>query len=318
VKRKITVLAGLTVFVAVTRADRGGIPFLPDVTVYEPGQKAIVAWEKGREALILSTDIHASRETDVLEIMPFPSEPAVAEAHHVAFVCVEYLVNRAIKKALAPTRQMIRGGQCDTRDGIEVISHQAIGAHDLSVIKVRNPNEVLDWITSLLAKRAPQARVPEALPNLLAAYYRDGYQYFAFDVIRVTPTTQSVEPLLYTFRSPCLYYPMRISSLYSRDTTITLTTMTRGPIAEERMHSGFQRMTFAVNDDRPFTALDEKRHFIIPIVSLRQKHLRRLSTEMAAVFPRGEAVLQMWRYKGTLNIRTDVAVQLAGEWKEGG
>lgn len=38
-------------------ADRGMIAAYPDISVYEPGQKAILAWNGEREAMILSTDV---------------------------------------------------------------------------------------------------------------------------------------------------------------------------------------------------------------------------------------------------------------------
>ncbi|MEM3666844.1 MAG: hypothetical protein QW222_07180 [Candidatus Bathyarchaeia archaeon] len=38
------------------------IPIQPQVSVYEPGQKAIIAWNGTEEILILSTDVTANGE----------------------------------------------------------------------------------------------------------------------------------------------------------------------------------------------------------------------------------------------------------------
>ena len=57
-------------------ADRGMIPISPNVSVYEPGQKAIIAWNKGKEILILSTeDVNERGETKGLEVVSLPSIP---------------------------------------------------------------------------------------------------------------------------------------------------------------------------------------------------------------------------------------------------
>ena len=50
-------------------ADRGMLP-ISDVSVYGPGQKAIIAWNGDEEILILSTDVRADSDSKVLEILP--------------------------------------------------------------------------------------------------------------------------------------------------------------------------------------------------------------------------------------------------------
>ncbi|MCJ7560066.1 hypothetical protein MUO79_05550, partial [Candidatus Bathyarchaeota archaeon] len=54
---QVAVLAFLLVYVSLplVHADRGGLPIIPGVSIYEPGQKAIVAWNGNEEILILST-----------------------------------------------------------------------------------------------------------------------------------------------------------------------------------------------------------------------------------------------------------------------
>lgn len=66
-------------------ADRGMIPVDPEVSVYEPGQKAILAWNGHEEVMILSTDVTSSKETLVVEILPLPSKPTVEAASFQSF-----------------------------------------------------------------------------------------------------------------------------------------------------------------------------------------------------------------------------------------
>ena len=59
----VCLLVGL-MFEGVVSADRGMIP-TSDVSVYGPGQKAIIAWNGEEEVLILSTDVYTSENSPV-------------------------------------------------------------------------------------------------------------------------------------------------------------------------------------------------------------------------------------------------------------
>ena len=58
-------------------ADRGSISLRPNIKLYEPNQRAIIAWNGRTEILLLSTDLRASAPTKVLEVLPLPAEPKV-------------------------------------------------------------------------------------------------------------------------------------------------------------------------------------------------------------------------------------------------
>ena len=59
--------------VPLARADGGMIPWPPQVSLREAGQKAIIAWNGTEEALILSTDVRSSESATVLQFVPLPS-----------------------------------------------------------------------------------------------------------------------------------------------------------------------------------------------------------------------------------------------------
>jgi hypothetical protein len=72
------IFLGISGLLSSALGDRGG--FSPRAErVVEAGQKAIVAWNGTHEILILSTDISSSNETEVVEIMPLPSNPVISE-----------------------------------------------------------------------------------------------------------------------------------------------------------------------------------------------------------------------------------------------
>src|SRR5512134_1393996 len=79
-------------------ADRGAIPFRPHVTIFEPTQRAMIAWNGEEEILILSTDLRASQRTKVLEVMPFPAEPCVTKGDVGVFKRAVKLINSKIRR----------------------------------------------------------------------------------------------------------------------------------------------------------------------------------------------------------------------------
>jgi len=68
--------------------DGGFIPF-HDLSVYEPGQKAIIAWDGETEIMVLSVDMYSEFETKVLHMVPFPDEPEVEMGNISIFEEVE-------------------------------------------------------------------------------------------------------------------------------------------------------------------------------------------------------------------------------------
>ncbi len=87
-------------------ADRGSISYKDaQIDIEEPGQKAILGWCRGEEVLILATELRASQPTEVLEIMPFPSAPAISRGTYDSF--------RALNRISEKNRKSLssRGGK---------------------------------------------------------------------------------------------------------------------------------------------------------------------------------------------------------------
>ncbi|MBN1607417.1 MAG: hypothetical protein JW940_12335, partial [Polyangiaceae bacterium] len=94
-KRWFVVLALVAVpaLCRTAEADRGSIPFKPHVQVFEPTQRAMLAWSGQEEILLLTTDLNASEPTKILEVMPFPSEPKVKKGDTETFRRATDLIN---------------------------------------------------------------------------------------------------------------------------------------------------------------------------------------------------------------------------------
>ncbi len=209
-------------------ADRGMIPIEPDVSVYEPGQKAIVAWNGEEEILILSTDVNAGGDTHVLEIMPVPSNPKVIEkASFESFIAIQNLIWERAPMALGRNYM----GE-DKTEGVEVTFHEKIGAHDITVVNASDASALTEWVEGFLEANGISQEV--SLQNFTPAiedYMARGFRFFVLDLIEMSPEQKSVEPILYRFETEFLYYPLKISSPIPGNTQITLFVLTNGKIS---------------------------------------------------------------------------------------
>jgi len=219
-------------------ADRGMIPIEPDVSVYEPGQKAIIAWNGQEEIMILSTDVSSSQETLVLEILPLPSNPTVEAASFQSFEEIQSQIwSESIWMGYYGSDNQARSGS------VEVIFHDEIGAHNITVVKASDTSELGSWMTSFLENSGVNDTVPlGSFESVIEDYMNRGFRYYVLDLITVSPEEGSVDPILYRFNSDFLYYPLVITSPISGDTEITLFVLTEEKI--EGDHSPFQKAVY--------------------------------------------------------------------------
>ncbi|MCA9106430.1 MAG: DUF2330 domain-containing protein [Planctomycetales bacterium] len=227
--------------------DMGSIPFKPWVSVYEPNQRAIIAFNGHEQILILSTDLRASEPTKVLEILPLPSEPQIKEGDIDVFRSATELINRK----LFPNRNRGVGGAVGGPGGGgeplppagEVTETKRIGAHDISVTHVLDSERFVEWAERFLEENnADEVHIPEALKEVVEEYLDDGFEWFAFDVVDLGTETVTKDAILYRFESRRLYYPLRITRAETGETKVRLLVLTpdlvelpRGPELSVRL-----------------------------------------------------------------------------------
>lgn len=209
------------------RADRGSIPFRPDVRIFEPNQRALISWNGKEEILILSTDLRASEDVEVLEVLPLPSEPKVEKGSLESIRRANEIINRKLREKELSRRSTFgeRGGPKAAAG--EVTFHKKIGPHEIDVTRVKDRDGFSEWVVKYLQKRGvPSPTISPRFLKLIDAYLKDGFRWFVFDVIRLERTTRTIEPIEYRFRSSALYYPLRITTLEEGETTIDLVIIT--------------------------------------------------------------------------------------------
>jgi len=216
------------------------IPIEPDVSVYEPGQKAILAWNGNEEIMILSTDVTSSQETLVLEILPLPSKPTVEAASFQSFEEIQSQIwSEATWMGHYGTKDQARSGS------VEVIFHEEIGAHNITVVKASDTSELGDWMANFLENSGVDDAVSlGSFESVIEDYMDRGFRYYVLDLITVSSEERSVDPILYRFNSDFLYYPLVITSPVGGDTKITLFILTEDKVVAAMTHLPFERVWY--------------------------------------------------------------------------
>ncbi len=210
-------------------ADCGSIPFKPWVDIFEPSQRAVIAWDGREEILLLSTDLRASEPTKVLEVIPLPSEPEVKEGD----VAVIYRATELINRKLFPVKGGAGGLGFGGAGGVakdaplppagEVTFREKIGAHDISVTHVLDHGRFVGWVKDYLKDAGVEnPTIPPPLEAVVKEYLRDGFPWFVFDVVELGAETVTKDAIQYRFKTRSLYYPLRITRAEKGDTRVRL------------------------------------------------------------------------------------------------
>jgi len=284
-------------FCCATLADMGSIPFEPGIRVIEPTQRALIACSGKEEILILSTDLAADRNTKVLEVMPFPSEPKVTKADASIFSRVTELINDKFDWR-DPRHAVYSMGAGDAAAGERrkppagrITFHERIGAHDISVAHVERPADFVEWARDYLRSQGVEGPViPPALAAVVEDYIEDNFKWFVFDVVSLTTKPRSKDAIQFRFPCEFLYYPLRITRTEHGDTSVTLLIVTKF-LLSDKLCLGFPRKRIAV---------------VHKPVRFSAYELRSISEEIHTMLGEPKSVaVRNWRIEGELSSFND-------------
>jgi len=266
-------------------ADRASIPFKPHVKIFEPNQRAMIAWNGQEEILLLTTDLKASEPTKVLEVIPLPTEPVVKKGDIEVFQRATTLINSKIKRRFAGTKHRGVRGPTEKPPAGQVTFHERIGAHDISVVRVLRGDGFIEWVERYLKANAVENPViSEALKEVVEEYIEEGFVWFVFDVVSLDTEPKTNEAIQYRFKTDFLYYPLKITRTEEGDTLISLLILTPELLK-----------------DFPGIPIERVRLSHEP-VSLTSSELRSLSEEMDALLGHREHIrLRIWEIRGRLS-----------------
>ena len=285
-KTAIAIIAIIGVLsVSTAYADRGSIPFKQGVSIFEPNQRAMLAWNGEEEILLLSTDLLASDSTLVLEVLPLPSEPEVKKGDIEVFVRATRIINRKVAEAGGRVRgAKMPGAAEETEPAGEVTFHDRIGSHDISVTHVLDRTGFVSWVADYLDSAGVEnPAIPEPLKDVVEEYMTQGFTWFVFDVVSVGEEPGTSDAIQYRFETDHLYYPLKITRTEAGSTEIDLLILTPRLL---NIFPGLPHSRIALPHDP---------------VTLTGVELWALSSEMHDLLGKPEeAKLRIWKIKGDL------------------
>ncbi len=240
-------------------ADMGSIPFKQGVTINEPKQNAIIAWNGKEQLLYLQTTLAASEDTKVLEVMPLPNKPTVEACEVGVFKRCAFLLPRPTSPKSGGSNPF--GGPRGL-PAARVTERKMIGAHDLRTVELLDAARFSAWVAEEFQEGAEKLQVPKPLLEVIDAYAKDGYHWFLFDVVDVKKERAKKTPLRIRFATDYLYYPMRITRTEKGATTVSLSVLTNVLFNTEDC-IGIPRDAIEV-PARPKEIAGNKVHFIDP------------------------------------------------------
>lgn len=205
----LLLLVFLLLMPAAVNADRGSIPYIPGVRIFEPSQDALIAWNGEEEILVLATELYASEPTKILQVLPLPSEPEVKKSSRdVLRRANEFF----IQKVFDDLRQPVLRSEISETPAAEIKEEVVIGSHDILVVKVLNQDYFVSWVNDYLKEKGEKnPQIPDTLKISINNYINRGYNYFVFDTIEVSPDPKINEAISYKFKTDELYYPLEIT-----------------------------------------------------------------------------------------------------------
>lgn len=214
------------IFLSTTaHGDRGGISLGKKVEIEEAAQNAIITWNGRIQKTILTTNLSAKEEVEIVEIMPFPERPSVEKADYLIFSKLKDIINREYEKEKSDfdKRRASKGGAGDTPKNIQFFERKIIGQTDVTVLRINDPNGIRRSLNQYLAGvGAKNARIDDALAKVIRKYVMGGYSWFVLNKIRIGPDAISNEAISYSFATRTGFYPLKISNTKSGATSINL------------------------------------------------------------------------------------------------
>ncbi len=265
-----------------------------DVTVFEPGQRALILWNGEEEILLLSTDQRASERSAVLEVIPLPARPSVRLGSFETFEKAQRLMVEKRMWAVAHG-----GARSDwvkaPKNAGRIDFHKKLGAHDLTVAQVLDGEGFVGFVQDYLQRTysVNQAPIKEPFVKIIESYIERGFEWFAFDAIVLDDEKNgSREPIEYRFKSDAVFYPMQIST-------------------QERGKTKVELLVFSTTGAGNFEGLSADRVDIEAPLKVGVDEVMALDNAWNGFFPGADTlVMDQWRIKGDIaRFTEDVVVR---------
>ena len=280
-------------------ADKGRIR-ISNAVVSEDSQRAVILYNTNKEVLILGTDMSSDVTTTALMFIPFPSNPKVGLADPDAMANAANLVQTYMLKftsALSKGKGVSGGYR---QAGVVLELKEKLNGHDLTVVKVNSMPEFKSWVRGFLKKKGITFEEDRDTETIVADYLQKNIKYFVFDMVDITQEMHSVAPLMYTFKSKMLYYPLTTSNTLSgrrKIDIILITTATEKSPGRDSVYDKDSRsyQFFEYSSSAKITGSD----------------LENIYPGYKKFFEGHNIYIQLMKYAGVYNFKNDILIDPA-------
>ncbi|MGA1872128.1 MAG: DUF2330 domain-containing protein [Thermoplasmatota archaeon] len=207
------------------QGDGGFIP-VSIQEVFESSQNSIITWDGETEMMCLSVNIYADEDTEGFHVVPFPSMPEVELG--------DIRIFDRYDQELGGFSEYYREGGAWTNDydglqgntsapKVEIMFEDTIGEHDVTVIRVNDMNGFEEELLAIVKEIGIDIEgYPAGLKQIIGNYTSRGFNYFSLDRYPIYGEEKSIEPLVYTFRTDSVVFPLEISSMLQGSSLVRL------------------------------------------------------------------------------------------------
>lgn len=277
-------------------ADRGPIVWNEGVVLSQESQKAIILHNGSEEILILGTEMKSETEAEILEFIPFPSEPEVSLAGGNPFDEIKQLIRT--KGLVFENYEDFGkgGGSGGAKLPVEIRFSATVGLHDVTVVKINDVEHFKQWLAGFFMDKGISVRNPKLMEVYENAqdYLQRGYSYFVFDRVKIAQEVKFLEPLAYRFRTNGIYFPLKTSNLIGGTGAVEMIFVMPGSVTDDIWQH--TRGIFGPGQDRKIRLSSSSK--------LYPEELKRIPG--ADSFFRGSKIyLQVLKYEGPYDFRDD-------------
>nr|WP_225073677.1 DUF2330 domain-containing protein [Desulfuromonas sp. CSMB_57] len=199
-----------------------------DAAIREDSQKAIILHNGTEEVLILGTDLKGDRKTGILRFIPFPSEPRITKAPEATFdILAEVMKKHRLQFLMAS-----KGGGTEGAS-VELLLHEKLGFHDMTLIKVNDAAQFRAWVNTYFERKGLPTKAEYVTAEAIVDdYVKRGIPYFVLDYVEVAEETRFIEPIAYRFAGKSLYYPLKTSNTFGGKGAIELVLLLPGTLCK--------------------------------------------------------------------------------------
>lgn len=233
------------------------------VDIEEPSQKAVILYDDGIEDLVLQVQ-YAGEPADFAWVVPLPSEPKVSRVDGDVFSELSLHTQQRARIGMQSL-----GAMPSEAEGVEVLQHQKIGIYDVAVLQYGDAASLVKWLNE------NGFTLPDKAEPIIADYVK---RKWIFSALRIHPDAKelwaqgkvekgTLAPLKFTFASPQIVYPLKISSLNKGKCEVLIYVLYKDAVVHPSFDAQAPSVFSLREANRPYLAraLDADRKFFATV-----------------------------------------------------